>query len=233
MVLVPCYQEEENIGRVAGGSVSLGYSTLVVDDGSKDGTSEVARATGATVVRHEVNQGKGHAVATGLQHAWDGGYEAVIILDGDGQHLPAEISRFIDEFNMTHSDLIIGTRMSNTKDMPFVRRQTNRLMSWLLSLQIGHRISDTQCGFRLISRKAIPIALQCTSGGFSAESEILLQLALAGSRMSEVSISTVYGNEKSKIRPVRDTLKFIKMLLHFRQQRRELKRKGNLQSTRQ
>jgi len=233
LVLVPCYQEEDNIGRVAGGSVSLGYNTLVVDDGSKDRTSEAARATGATVIRHEVNRGKGHAVATGLQHALDRGFDVVIILDGDGQHLTSEISRFVDEFNRTHSDLILGTRMSNTKDMPFVRRQTNRLMSWLLSRQIGHRVSDTQCGFRLISKTAIPVALQCTSVGFSAESEILLQLALAGHSISEVGISTVYGNEKSKICPVRDTLRFIKMLLHFRQQRRELKRNGKLQSTRQ
>ncbi len=233
MVLIPCYQEENHIGHVAGDSVSLGYPTLVVDDGSKDATADVARAAGAHVIRQEINQGKGRAVATGLQYAWDNGYDAVIILDGDGQHLPSEISRFVDEFKMTHSDFILGTRMSNTKDMPFVRRQTNRLMSWLLSLQIGHRLSDTQCGFRLISRKAIPTALHCTSGGFSTESEILLQLALAGYRMSEVGISTVYGNEKSKIRPVRDTLRFITMLVHFRQQRRELNRKATVQSTRQ
>lgn len=232
LVLIPCYQEEARIGNVAESSISLDYDTLVVDDGSKDKTSEVARAAGARVLRHEINRGKGHAVAAGLQHALDLGYDAVIILDGDGQHLPSEISRFIDAFSLMHSDLIIGTRMANTKNMPFIRRQTNRLMSWLLSHQIGHRISDTQCGFRLISKKAIPIALHCTSDGFSAESEILLQLALTGHRISEVPISTIYGDEKSKIRPVRDTLKFIKMLRHFRQQRLQLKRKNKLQSTR-
>ena len=231
MVLIPCYQEEEHIGFVAGSCISLGYDTLVVDDGSKDETSAVARATGARVLQHEINRGKGHAVRAGLQHALDLEYDAVVIIDGDGQHLPNEISRFIDAFALTHTDLIIGTRMANTQNMPFIRRQTNRLMSWLLSRQIGHRLSDTQCGFRLISSKAIPIAIQCTSIGFSAESEILLHLALAGYRISEIPVTTIYGDEESKIRPVRDTLRFVKMLIHFRQQRLKLKRKNKLQST--
>ena len=96
-------------------------------------------------------------------------------------------------------------------------------MSWLLSRQLGCRISDTQCGYRLIARRAFPVALDCTSGGFSAESEILLQLALRGFAMCEVPVSTVYGDELSKIRPVHDTLKFIKMLAHFRKQRRRFR----------
>ncbi len=231
MVLIPCYQEENHIGPVVRSSVSLGYDTLVVDDGSKDETSATARAAGARVLRHEINRGKGYTVGVGLQHALDLGYDAVILLDGDGQHLPTEISLFLDGLVLTQADLLIGTRMSNTKDMPFIRRQINRFMSWLLSQQIGHRISDTQCGFRLISKNAIPVALQCTSGGFSADSEILLQLALAGYSIAEIPVSTIYGDEKSKIRPVRDTLKFVKMLRHFRQQRLKLKRKNKLQST--
>ena len=223
MVLIPCFREGARIAFVAGESVSQGFHTVVVDDGSDDDTAAAAEAAGATVIRHEVNKGKGPAVATGLAYAASKGYDAVVMLDGDGQHLPSEISRFIEKFAETEDDFIIGTRMSDTAKMPFIRRMTNRFMSWLLSRQIGHRISDTQCGFRLISKRAIPVALNCSSGGFSAESEILLQLALAGYKMSEVNVSTVYGSEKSKIRPVRDTVKFVKMLRHFRNQRRKLK----------
>ncbi len=231
MVLIPCYQEENHIGSVVKSAIALGYDILVVDDGSKDETSAIARAAGARVLRHDVNRGKGYSVDVGLQHALDLGYDAVVMIDGDGQHLPTEISRFIDAFALTQADLIIGTRMSNTKDMPFIRRQTNRFMSWLLSRQIGHRVSDTQCGFRLISKKAIPVALHCTSGGFSAESEILLQLGITGYSITEIPVSTIYGDEKSHIRPVRDTLKFVKMLRHFRQQRLKLKRKNKFLST--
>lgn len=230
MVLIPCFREGERIAFVAGESVSQGFHTVVVDDGSDDDTASAAEAVGATVIRHEVNKGKGPAVATGLAYAVGNDYDAVVMLDGDGQHLPSEISKFIEKFAETDADFIIGTRMADTSKMPFVRRITNRFMSWLLSRQIGHRISDTQCGFRLISKCAIPVALNCSSGGFSAESEILLQLALAGYKMCEVNVSTVYGSEKSKIRPVRDTVKFIKMLRHFRSQRRKLKSAGKRKS---
>lgn len=220
MVLIPCYNEAEAIGGVAGECVARGYDTVVVNDGSKDATAENARAAGATVISHEVNRGKGSAVETGIRYACENGYDAVVMIDGDGQHLPCEIVRFIDAFKDSNADFIIGSRMQSCKNMPFVRRQTNRFMSWLLSRQIGHPILDTQCGFRLIGRNSFPVALRCSSGGFSAESEILLQLGLNKMKMCEVPVSTVYGEEKSKIRPVRDTMRFIKMLKRFRKERR-------------
>ena len=226
IVLVPCYQEAANIGRVAGESVRLGFNTVVIDDGSTDDTADIARATHATVLRQEKNQGKGAAVAIGLRYALSQGCDAAVVLDGDGQHLPAEIKCFIDAFRATHADFIVGTRMSKTANMPFFRRQTNRFMSWLLSRHMGHRISDTQCGFRLIARRAIPDALQCLSAGFSAESEVLLQLAMRGYSITEIPISTIYGDETSKIQPIRDTLRFVQMLIKFRRQRRDWTRGG-------
>lgn len=220
MVLIPCYREEGAIGSVASDAVALGYDTVVVDDGSDDDTAAEARKAGATVLVHEVNQGKGKALETGLHHAIDNGYDAVVIIDGDGQHLPGEIERFVEAYRDTGADLVIGTRMGDTSNMPFVRRQTNRFMSWLLSRQLGRKVSDTQCGFRMIARSAFPTALSCSSGGFSAESEMLLQLGLADMAIVEVPVSTVYGDEVSKIRPVRDTVRFINMLHRFRRERR-------------
>ena len=223
LVLVPCFREQGRIGAVVSETVALGHPVVVVDDSSDDDTSAEAEAAGAKVIRHEVNQGKGPAVATGLAHALAGDWDAVVMLDGDGQHLPVEIGRFLDAFAESRPDFVIGTRMADAATMPVVRRLTNRFMSWLLSRQLGCRITDTQCGFRLIARRAFPVALSCTSGGFSAESEILLQLALRGYAMREVPVSTVYGTERSKIRPVRDAIKFIKMLAHFRRQRRRFR----------
>ena len=220
MVLIPCYQEANNIGLIAGACVRLGYTTIVIDDGSTDGTADRARAAKATVLRQEKNEGKGAAVAVGLRYALNAECNAAVLLDGDGQHLPSEIKRFVDAYRASHADCIVGNRMSDTANMPFVRRQTNRFLSWLLSKQMGQRISDTQCGFRLIARRAIPDALLCLSSGFSADSKMLLQLAQYGYAIAEVPISTIYGDEKSKIRPVRDTLRFIRMLSKFRRQRR-------------
>ena len=226
MVLVPCYQEAANIGFVAGECVRLGYTTVVIDDGSTDRTADLARAAKATVLRQDKNKGKGAAVAVGLQYALNGECDAAVLLDGDGQHLPAEIKRFLDVFRASHADCIVGTRMNETANMPFARRLTNRLLSGLLSRQMGQRISDTQCGFRLIARRAIPDALRCLSSGFSADSEILLQLALRGYSITEVPISTIYEDEKSKVKPVRDTLRFVRMLFKFRRQRRDWIRAG-------
>lgn len=228
IVLIPCYQEADKIGYVAGECVRLGFKTVVIDDGSTDGTADVARATAATVLRQEKNQGKGAAIAIGLRYALDNGFDAAVLLDGDGQHLPTEIQRFVDAFRASHADCILGTRMSETSNMPFVRRQTNRIMSRVISWQMGLHVSDTQSGFRLIARRAIPGALHCLSVGFSAESEVLLQLALRGYSITEVPISTIYGDEKSKIRPIRDTLRFIRMLIKFRRQRRDWTRASKL-----
>ncbi len=212
VVLIPCYQEAASIGRLVGEVVAQGFEALVVDDGSTDSTAEVARSSGATVLRQERNQGKGSAIKIGLRHAHGQGYAAAILMDGDGQHLPAELSRFAEAFRTTGADCIVGTRMAHPDGMPFVRRLTNRLMSGVLSRIIGQRLSDTQCGYRLIARDAMPDAIDCDSSGFAADSEIILQLADRGFVLSEVPVSSVYGSERSKIRPVRDTWRFVRML---------------------
>ena len=226
IAVIPCFHEVGRIGKVATAVAASGLPVVVVDDGSADGTYEEACTTPATVLRHEVNKGKGAALSTGFTYALAHGYDASVTLDGDGQHLPTEIARFIERFARGGCDMIVGTRMGNTADMPFVRRQTNRFMSWLLSRELGQPVHDTQCGFRLLSRKAMELSIGCKTGGYSAESEILLQLALAGMKIAEVPVSTIYGDEKSKIHPVRDTIRFFRMLLHFRAERRAAGRRG-------
>ena len=137
-------------------------------------------------------------------------------MDGDGQHLPAELPRFAEAFARGDADVVLGSRMSDHRGMPFVRYCTNRYMSWLLSRRLGQRATDTQCGYRLLSRRAIPVVLAGGASGFAADSEQLLLLARAGFRFREVPVSTVYGDERSKIHPVRDTLRFFAMLRKYR-----------------
>ena len=137
-------------------------------------------------------------------------------MDGDGQHLPAELPRFAEAFARGDADVVLGSRMADHRGMPLVRYCTNRYMSWLLSRRLGQRATDTQCGYRLLSRKAIPVVLEGGASGFAADSEQLLLLARAGFRFREVPVSTVYGDERSKIHPVRDTLRFFAMLRKYR-----------------
>lgn len=225
MILIPCYKEESTIRNVASQAIQVGLGdVIVIDDGSHDKTADEARTAGAHVIIHEKNMGKGAAMVTGFTHAIKNNYDAVITLDGDGQHSPAEIINFINAWNETNADMIVGSRMANTKGMPFIRFLTNKFMSWLLSRSLGQRVSDTQNGFRLYTAKVLPVCINSFSGGFTAESEYLLQASLNGFSIAEAPTSTIYGNEKSKIRPIRDTIRFFKMLSHFRSEMRKSKK---------
>lgn len=222
-VLIPCYREAAHIGPVVQGALRAGHDVVVVDDGSPDDTAEVAERAGARVLRHETNRGKGAAMVTGYEHVLRQGYDAVVVLDGDGQHDPAEIPRFVECLRSEGARVVVGSRMDDTRGMPWIRKLTNRTMSALLSWQMGQRVPDTQCGYRLWHRDALPLLLaRRASTGFAAESESLLLAALHGHRIASVPISTIYGDEKSKIRPWRDTRLFVAMLLRFRREREAL-----------
>jgi glycosyltransferase involved in cell wall biosynthesis len=219
MIVIPGYREEGRIGRVVTEAARHGAPVLVVDDGSPDRTGEEARAAGATVVRHEVNRGKGAALATGFRCARERGAEAVIALDADGQHDPAEIAAFMEAYERTKIPVLVGNRMWDTAGMPLVRRLTNRFMSWMLSREMKQYVPDTQCGFRLTRSDVIPL-VAAESERFAAESETLLRMADRGVRIGAVRIRTIYRDEKSKINPVTDTIRFIRMIRRYRAGRR-------------
>lgn len=184
---------------------------LVINDGSTDGAVEKARAAGVTVLEHERNEGKGVALRTGFAAALAIGAEWVFTLDADGQHDPREMGAFLIEARAGRSDLLIGDRMADTRDMPWIRVFTNRFTSSVISLLAGQRIKDSQSGYRLISAPVLR-ALELRFDRFDAESEILVKAARAGFRIGEVPIRTIYGEERSTIRPFRDTLRFIALV---------------------
>lgn len=220
-VLIPAFCEERFIADVviraqAQDRVS---SVLVVDDGSTDHTVERARSAGAELIVHAINQGKGAAVQTGLRHFLEApaaeDVEWVIMLDADGQHRPEEVGRFLEAAAaQPGARLFVGTRMRDTRAMPFVRRLTNRFMSAQISLLCGQRISDTQCGFRMIHRSLIPLLLG-RAAKFDYETEMLILAAWNGETIADVPISTVYGDEVSSIHPVRDAVRFLKLMTRY------------------
>ena len=211
-VIIPTYNEEKIIVSVLKKTKVLNLDVLVVDDGSTDSTVELARKNDAIVLENKQNQGKGAALKKGFDYVLKCGYRAVITMDGDGQHDPISIKKFIEREQKTNADIVIGNRMRNTENMPLVRIITNRFMSWIISHASKQRIPDTQCGFRLIRRKILKnITLKASR--YDMESEILIKSAKKGYKIESVPIEAIYRGERSEIHPVLDTLRFIETYL--------------------
>jgi glycosyltransferase involved in cell wall biosynthesis len=214
--LIPAYFEGRKIREVARRVREQLDDVLVIDDGSTDQTEAEAQQAGVRVIRHPVNQGKGAAIKTGLRDLTvRAGVHYILILDGDGQHLPEEIPHFLEEANRSRPALILGNRMSDTRTMPFVRKMTNRYMSWQISRVCGQTMPDTQCGFRMIGADLAP-ALFTEANNYDYETEMLIIASRRGCKIASVPVSTVYGEEKSKIHPIRDTLRFFKLLARYK-----------------
>jgi len=214
--VIPAYQEKKHIDDVVRRTRDKIDNVLVVDDGSNDKTAERAREAGAEVIVHPQNRGKGEAIKTGLRHFLNRQFDWVFILDADGQHRPEEIDRFLAAaVSATEPKLILGNRMNDVSSMPLVRRIVNRYMSKKISRVCRQDIPDTQCGFRMLHRQLIPDLLE-GADRFEYESEMLIIASRKGFRIDSVSISTVYSDEVSSIHPVRDTLRFFKLMRRYR-----------------
>jgi len=185
---------------------------LVVDDGSSDGTADTARQAGAEVVVHEVNQGKGEALKTGYGWAQEQQLEWVFTMDSDGQHLPNEMQGFIDVAGQGGFDVVVGTRMASTENMPWIRLKTNQFTSWIISRLAGQDIPDSQNGYRLYRTSCFQ-GLTLRTSRYDSESEILVRMARRGYRIGSVPITTVYGDETSSINPFVDTGRFFRLVI--------------------
>lgn len=186
---------------------------VVVDDGSRDETARIAESAGVTLLRHPLNRGKGAAMRTGFAPLLARpDIEAVFTIDADGQHDPAEIPRFIEAYRSRGADIVVGSRMAEHQTMPLHRRATNRLTSAVTSLLAGCSIDDTQSGYRLI-RAALLRKLTLVTSRYEIESEILIKACRARAKVVSVPIRTIYGEEKSAINPLRDTLRFLLLVI--------------------
>ena len=214
--VIPAFNDEKHIGDIVRRTREQLDHVLVIDDGSTDHTAQRARDAGAEVIVHNQNRGKGEALKTGLGHWLDQEVRWVVLLDSDGQHLPEEIDRFIAAADSAMGPaFFIGNRMNNLAGMPFIRRVVNRYMSKRISRVCGQDIPDTQCGFRMLDRQLIPDLL---SGGhrFDYDTEVLIVASRKGYRIESVPITTVYSDQVSKIHPVRDALRFFKLMWRYK-----------------
>jgi glycosyltransferase involved in cell wall biosynthesis len=215
VAIVPAYNEVETIGAVVRGLAPFVRATLVVDDGSHDGTGAEAVSAGALLRRHETNRGKGHAVRTGLAWALAAPATHVLILDGDLQHVPQEASRLIEIAESTGADLVIGTRQFDREAMPISRYLANRIGSRALSSFVGVRLGDTQCGFRLYRADSLRRLPPLSSTGYEIETEMLVKVRRRQGTIAEAPVTAVYG-VRSKLRPVRDTTRTCFLAVYYR-----------------
>ena len=206
-IVIPANNESYTIGFLVESLSGRGFDVIVIDDGSADETGVIAREKGAIVIRHDEKKGKGYSLREGFQYALEHDYDAVITMDGDGQHDVGGVDRFLIEAEKNKWSVIVGNRMANSKDMPFIRYCTNRFMSWLISLACGQSIADTQCGYRYIHCDILK-QLNLTSRDFEIETEILMKACQKGFNVRNVPIKTIYRDEESKINPFKDTIRF-------------------------
>ena len=204
--IIPCRDEARRIGEIIRGLRDDLPTIFVVDDGSKDETASEAERAGAVVLRHARPLGKGAALATAWDAATARGFQWALQLDGDGQHAVEDVPRFLDAA-ATGLDLVVGDRLSNSTGMPWLRRLTNQWMSRRLSRLAGFPLTDSQCGFRLVDLTKLR-ALSLRSRHFEIESEMCVAFARAGHRIGFVPVQVRYGGERSKISPIRDTVRW-------------------------
>lgn len=207
--VIPCFNEDCAIGALVSKLRQYVDLIIVVDDGSTDETARAASRAGAIVLRHGQNRGKGAALQTGLSHSHSLGCQWAVTLDGDRQHDPANVPALLRRADQTGAFLIIGNRMGNTEGMPLLRQFVNRWMSTRLSKLAGFTLPDTQSGFRLIHLHAWS-RLSLRAQHFEVESEMLMAFIAANYRVDFVSIRTLAASRKSRIRPIADTLRWLR-----------------------
>lgn len=212
-IVIPTYNEVKTIGSIVRKLRDRDFRVVVVDDGSKDNTIVEANRYDAELIVHSENEGKGRCIREGLEYSLEEGCDAVITMDGDGQHDLREIDKFIEEYNKSGSDIVLGNRMRNPEKMPFIRRCTNVFMSFVISRILERRIDDSQCGYRLLSRRAIE-KMSLRTAKYEIESEMLLEAKRHNLAISSVKINSIYRGEASQINPFFDTVRFIKFILN-------------------
>jgi glycosyltransferase involved in cell wall biosynthesis len=221
--VIPAFNAGDALAGVAAAAASRleRDRVIVVDDGSTDGAPQRLEDRGFRVLRHGANRGKGAALRSGFDEALRCGAAAVITLDADGQHDPEWIPGLLA--GAVEADLVVGSRMSDPGSMPWLRVAVNRLTSAVVSALAGTRLTDSQSGFRWISARVLR-AVPLESERFDAESEILIKAARLGFRIREVPMPAVYGDEISKVHPLRDTLRFLRLVGRSLRWRREMSR---------
>jgi len=214
--LIPAYRAATTVGGIVSRARRHLEEVVVVDDGSTDGSGEAARAAGARVLRHSTNLGKGAALATGFAKLLEEGATAIITLDADGQHDPDDIPRFVEAGRRTGADLVVGARADAFAAMSGGRRFGNRFSCAAVRFFRGPSLPDTQCGFRLYSRRFLESA-SFRRRSYDAEVELLMRAGLGGYAVVSipVRVPAADGRATSHYRPWLDTYRMCRTVVFY------------------
>ena len=203
LVCIPAFNEEGAIGKLVRKTLSYVDSVVVCDDGSSDNTAKEAENSGAHVIVHNENRGKGSALKSLFEHARHSSADIIVTIDGDGQFLPEEIKKLTKPIIEKTSDIVVGYRFDNDTEMPSYRKIGNKILDHATNIATSIPIRDTQSGFRAYSKNAIEL-IEFSNDGFTADSEILIDASKHGLRISEEKITVIYdtGRRTSTKNPI-------------------------------
>lgn len=214
-IVIPAYNEAATIRDLAERALLHGKAVIVVDDGSRDGTARALEGLAVQLLRNEENQGKAAALWRGAQAALANGVDAVITLDGDGQHVPEDIPRLIAVAQQNLGSIVIGARLADRHAIPKLRYFANRAAVFALSWACGQRLDDSQSGFRIYPAELFRklVTPHDRPHSFVFESEVLIEAARLGHRCVMVPIAAIYrpGARASHFRHL-DTLRIARMV---------------------
>ena len=210
--VIPFFNEKNTINQIIHSTLRHVNTVIAIDDGSTDDSdANISFNEHITLLRNNTNRGKGFSLRKGLNYAVENGFDELVTLDADLQHNPDEIPLLISKLSEYH--IVIGNRLNNLMGMPLQRKISNKITSKLLSIKTGQMILDSQCGFRAYRSEVIK-NIKTDEDGYEAESELLIKSARLGYKIGFADISTIYGDEVSKMTPVKSTLGFIKLLFN-------------------
>jgi glycosyltransferase involved in cell wall biosynthesis len=215
-VVIPAHNEASTIRLVVMRALRYAERVIVVDDGSTDGTADTLQGMPVTLLVNERNQGKAASLWRGMQHALSLGVEAVVTLDADGQHDPADIPRLVGASRRSPGKIVIGARLADRDKIPPLRYFANRFANFWIAWAAGYPIEDSQSGFRvypaaLLARVRVPHG---PSKGFVFESEILIEASRLGYESVPVRVAAIYPLEgrPSHFRQFVDVERIVRMV---------------------
>jgi glycosyltransferase involved in cell wall biosynthesis len=229
-ILIPAYNEEKYIEGVIKDCAPYGLDMVIIDDGSADSTAAKVQSLIPDIgkrlklIIHPQNRGKGQALITGFDFVVKNGYKGVITLDADGQHDTREIADFLDIVKKEDPDVVIGDRLGDTRGMPFIRLATNVFTSWIIARIAGKDVKDVQSGYRYLKSSALK-KIKLKTSNFDTEPEIIMRAGWHNMKILNIPIKTIYHeNFTSYVNPVKDTIKFFRLVFNSLGWKREFKR---------
>ncbi len=220
LVGMPAYNEAKYIGSLVLQAGQYADEVVVLDDGSMDNTSKIAELAGATIIRHHENKGYGAAIQSILREARKRDPDVLVLLDADSQHNPDEIPALIKPISEGF-DLVVGSREAQKERTPFYRRIGQKVLLHSTRILSKKKLSDSECGFRAFSRKAIS-ELELKENGMAISTETIACAAERGLKITEVPISNIYTRDGSTLNPVRHGVGVLSRIIAMISERKPL-----------